>query len=131
MATRNPSLLRRALAANALFSTLTGAALLIAPGALSRLTGLGPVWLLAALGVGLLLFAADLYFFQVRPPAVPSGRIAVTIFLDLGWVVGSGVLLAVGFDGFTRAGRVVVALVAVAVLALAMLQALGLRCRGS
>ena len=64
--TPNPSsMLRWALGGNALFSTLTGTASLIAPEAIGTFLGL-PAGEISALGSELLLFAGFLFFLVTR-----------------------------------------------------------------
>ena len=123
----NPvSLLGGALRANASFSVLSGLALVCAAPALASWTGLGPVWLLRAIGAGLLLFAVDLFLLARRAAAHP-GRVRLVIAMDLAWVAGSAVLLLVGAESLTRAGFWLVFGVAEVVAAFALLQFLGLR----
>ena len=123
---RTQTFLRRALRGNALFSALSGAALVVAPGFMVSLTGLGTPLLVRTVGLALVLFAADLWL-NARRPAVHAGRAAAAVAMDLLWVVASAVLLAVGVEGLTRAGWWTVAIVAEVVLLWAVLQAYGLR----
>ena len=120
----NDSLLRRSLLGNAAFSTLSGLVLLAAARSVERLTGLGPRWLLMAIGAGLLLFAVGLVAVAHGRP-LDRRRAVVTTAMDFGWVAGSAVLLVLG--RFSSAGWWTVVLVAEIVLALALLQTYGLR----
>ena len=120
------SLLRRALAANAVFSGTTGLALVLAGEALAAWLGLPDGRIALLLGLALLAFAAGL---AVLARSDRPGRplvLAVTAS-DMAWVAASAVLL-VGFpDLLTPAGNLVVAAVAVVVAALGAAQAVGLR----
>ncbi len=117
-------LLKRALQANGAFSALSGIALVVAAGPVAKLLGLGVPAILTALGAGLLVYAAALFFNAVR--ATPNLLEAwIAVILDLGWVAGSGVLILAGL--LTPAGNWMVAMVADVVLLFAVLQFLGIR----
>ena len=120
----NTTLLRRALLGNACFCVLSGTTLLLAAARVETATGLGPRWLLMAVGGGLLLFAAGLAVDARRDPiSLPRARI--TVAMDLGWVVGTGGLLAT--VELSRPGFWTLLGVAEIVLAFAAVQAYGVK----
>ena len=81
--------LRFALTENFLFSAASGIALLAAPGVIANYLGEAvPLWLMLALGAGLLLFAAGLLRQTLRRPLKRSEAI-LTIVLDDVWVIAS------------------------------------------
>lgn len=85
------SLLRGALLGNAAFSTLTGAAALLASGPIGELMGLPPMEL-QVVGASLLPFGAALVALATRRRV--DGRFALAASLaDFAWVVGTPVVL--------------------------------------
>lgn len=119
------SLLRRALQANALFSGLSGVALILAAGWLSGHLGLQRTWILPVLGVGLIGFAGSLLPIA---RAEPIDRVAATgaSVADGLWVMGSLVLGWWDPLGMTAVGLWLVIGVAGIVLLFALAQAWGL-----
>src|SRR5260370_35582495 len=80
-------LLRRALLANASFSTISGLVLVCAERWVVRLLGLPETIKLITLGIGLLVFAAVLALFaRTNPIKLLDAWIAV--ILDTAWVIG-------------------------------------------
>jgi uncharacterized membrane protein len=80
--------------------------------------------MLRLIGVGLLLFAAFL-FWTARQPTPPASYALLATGADLSWVIGSAVLLA--FPVLSATGVGLVAGVAGVVLVFALLQGAGLR----
>lgn len=120
----NSTLLRGALGANALFSFSTGLLLVGAPEWAATTLGDVTPWMLRLIGVGLLLFAAFLVWVARRPESRAAYALLAT-GADLGWVVGSAVLLV--FPVLSSTGVGVVVGVAGVVLVFALLQGAGLR----
>lgn len=118
------SLLRHALRANALFSTLCGLVFIAAPAPVAAWTGLPQAKTVMATGLMLLAFAAGLLL-NSRRPQVNEGQAWLAVGLDAGWVALTFWLLARGW--FTPGGKIFVAIIAVAVGAFALLQFAGLR----
>lgn len=122
--------LRMVLRLNAGSSALIGAAMAAAPEPLAALCLAGPVQLLgldgAALvrlvGLGLLPFAAFAAWVAARPAARPA-LVRAICMLDWSWVLGSALLLALGWSAFTWTGAILLDLMAVAVAGYAVLQA--------
>ena len=118
------TMLRNALRANALFSTLTGLGSLAAATKIGSLMGIAPP-LIAQNGVSLLLFAAWLTWISTRPE-IPLRQAFTVAVLDSLWVVGSVVILAGNLGNLTSGGKWIVGVIALIVATLADLQFLGL-----
>ena len=117
-------LLRRALLANASFSTISGLVLVIAQPEVVRLLGLPETINLIALGISLLVFAAILMLFARKKP-IKLLDAWIAVILDLAWVIGSYPLLFV--VPFSASGKWIVGIVAEVVMVFALLQWLGIR----
>jgi hypothetical protein len=118
------SLLSRAMVDNALFSGGTGLVLVIGARWLDGWLGLN-AWLLASVGVGLLVYAADLAWLSRSDRwLIPGGRLAVVA--DIGWVIAAAALIAFTAVLTTR-GELALALVSVVVAGFAAAQWIGLR----
>lgn len=115
--------LRAALAANLGFSTLCALALIVAGPDIARGIGALPAWLMTALGIGLLGFAASIAAVLAR---LRVGLALLISGLDLLWVAATLPLIAVP-GLLTTQGKVVVVVVAAIVGLLGMLQLRGIR----
>ncbi len=119
--------LRRALQSNALFSLLTGLAFLVAVSPVARFLGENiSSAIVLAVGVSLLPFGYGVYRVAAQPEIVPRHAGIITV-MDVTWVIGSYLLLALAWDAFSVTGRWLVALQAEAVFIFAVLQFIGLR----
>ncbi len=119
-------LLRAGLMGNAIFSAGTGAAALLIPDGIAQLLGnLPPGWI-QLLGASLIGFALVVGFVATRSP-VPPVPAAVISLADVGWVVGSVLVIVFGAPVLGGAGVLVVGGVAVAVAGFASIQIAGLR----
>lgn len=118
------SLLSKAMTKNAIFSGLAGLVLIVGASGLDGWLGVD-AWLLAAIGLGLVVYAADLMWWSRSSRwLVTGGRMAVVA--DIGWVVAATALIA--FTAvLTSQGEAALALVSVVIAALAAAQWLGLR----
>ncbi|HUG13914.1 MAG TPA: hypothetical protein VMM78_02755 [Thermomicrobiales bacterium] len=119
------SLLRRVLLADSLVSGGAGLLLLAAAGPLHDTLGL-PAALLRVAGVTLLPWCA-LLIYAARRPVTPRRVVWSVVGVNLLWVAGSALLLVSGWVDPTGLGMAFVIAQAVAVLAFADLQLLGLR----
>jgi hypothetical protein len=117
-------LLKKALTGNALFSVISGVAILIANRWLVKFLGLPDKVSLALVGISLVVYAALLWL-SARKAKIKITDAWVAIAMDLVWVVGSYALIAV--VPFSAGGKWAVALVAELVLAFAVLQWMGIR----
>ena len=117
-------LLKKALTGNAVFSVVSGLAILFANRWLVKFLGLPDKVSLAILGVGLIVYAAILWL-NARRPTIKITDAWIAVIMDAVWVMGSYVLIFV--VPFSVGGKWVVALVAELVLAFAIVQWLGIR----
>lgn len=86
--------LKRVLWINAAFSAVSAIVLVGASGGLSTLFGGANPWIFRGIGVGLLLFAADIAV-SCRQPRISRGKALYFSVSDFGWVAGSALLLIV------------------------------------
>jgi hypothetical protein len=112
------------LAGNAVFSVVSGVAILFANRWLVKFLGLPEKVSLAILGVSLIVYAAILWS-NARRPKIKITDAWIAVIMDAVWVIGSYVLIFV--VPFSIGGKWVVALVAELVLAFAVVQWLGIR----
>ena len=124
MPPQNALIVRRALLANAAFSTLTGSLALLLHEPLARHLGLPPGPWIPGIGAGLLLFAGLLLWSVRRGPT--RRDLLGFVAGDWAWVLGSMALVLFAPDLLSADGRVLVSLLAVPVAVLGSLQALGL-----
>ena len=121
-----PLLLRRALLGNAVFSSAGGLVLCFAPATVGAWLGFEAPVLFRFLGVGLLIFAAELIFQAVRQsPNHLRGWIASVA--DFSWVLASGALPLIFPEALSTRGWIIVLGVAAVVLVFGCVQALALR----
>lgn len=104
------------LRANALFSALSGALILILHTGLPGFLGAGQPRHFLALGVGLVLYGAHLAWLANR--SVGRARVLAVVLGDVAWVLASAVLLA--SDWLTRPGDLVVGGVALVIAVFAV-----------
>jgi len=117
-------LLKKALAGNAVFSIVSGVAILIANRWLVKFLGLPETVSLAILGLSLIVYAALLWL-SARRPKIKITDAWLAVIMDGAWVLGS--YLIIFLVPFSVGGKWVIALVAEVVLAFAILQWLGIR----
>ena len=117
-------LLKKALTGNAVFSVVSGLAILFANRWLVKFLGLPDKVSLAILGVSLIVYAAILWP-NARRPTIKITNAWIAVIIDAVWVMGSYVVIFV--VPFSVGGKWVVALVAELVLAFAIVQWLGIR----
>lgn len=118
--------LKIGLLGNAIFSFLTGLALVIAHAPIAVYMGIDDGRILLVVGVLLLPFAVHLYLVG-RRKVVRRGEIYYLSALDGAWVVASAVILLGGLVPFTPAGVWVFALVALMVADFMAMQLWGVR----
>ncbi|HEY6250902.1 MAG TPA: hypothetical protein VI685_13155 [Candidatus Angelobacter sp.] len=117
-------LLRRALQGNALFSMISGVAILAMNRTLVDFLGLPGNASLAVLGIGLLAYAAWLLWTATRRQ-IKMVDAWIAVILDMAWVVGSYALLFA--VQFSSGGKWVMVAVAELVFLFGVMQWLGLR----
>lgn len=113
---RPSSLFAGWLLANALFSALSGALILILHTGLPGFLGAGQPRHFLALGAGLVLYGAHLAWLAKR--SVGRARVLAIVLGDVTWVLASAALLA--SDWLTRAGDLVVGGVALVIAVFAV-----------
>jgi hypothetical protein len=116
--------LRRSLQLDGIASGLTGALLLLGAGPVSALIGLSAPTLARVIGALLAVYAAALLWNAGRA-RVSRGETLAAVVLNAAWVLGSIAVIELG--PLTMLGNLAVAAVALAVLAFAILEILGLR----
>lgn len=116
---------RACLKMNSAFSLLTAAPLLFAAGLVAPMLIANPVdwaaWGLRGLGVGLVGFAALVYALSAYK-FVSRAMVNEIVILDIGWVIGSIVIVTFFGDILTASGTLVVGAVAVVVAFFAVSQ---------
>ena len=117
-------LLRGALRSNAAFSTMTGAAMIVASQPIAEFIGITQRWIPIVVGVSLLGFAFGLIRNAARDH-IDRVEVGVAVAMDLAWVLGSVVLIAIGL--LSNSGNVLLFAVGDVVLLFAILQWVGLR----
>jgi hypothetical protein len=120
--------LRKSLRVNAVFSALSGLAFALASGPVAAFLGNVHPSIVLLVGVQLLFFAGVLVWLSSRSEIPPSLAIGVVV-ADLLWVVATIIVVYAGL--FTRGGEVLAAILAGVVLAMAMLQSIGVRRMGA
>jgi hypothetical protein len=112
---KNQRSLRAILYANAAFSSVSGAILILVPGWVTDFLGLdGGAPGVVLIGIGVLAFAATVSFFASRNRISPEFALFTTI-ADSVWVLVSILLLITGWIPFSGQGRWAVGIVAVIV----------------
>lgn len=119
-ARRTATRLRNLLRVNAVFSTVTGLVAVVAGGPVADLLGVDRVWVVRALGAGLVGFAVAVFFVSgVRTSLLRPASLVVSIG-DLGWVAAT--LATFAFGWLSAAGVAVMAATGVVVLGLGLAQ---------
>lgn len=106
---------------NSAVSAVAGLALLAAPAAVGGLLGAVPVWLCQAVGVGLLIFAADVLWVALRLPH--SQRFVAWICAaDIAWVAATPLVMQVFASELSVWGHLILVDAALLVAAFAFLE---------
>jgi hypothetical protein len=119
-------LARTVLRGNALFSGVSGAALVLGARPIAGFLGWNAPLALAATGVVLIGYAAYL-FWATAQEQLDRRIVLAAAVLDIGWVIGSAVLLLGSLLPLTTAGKWAIALIAEVVAIFAALQLYALR----
>ncbi len=124
---QSPSyLLRNVLLANAAFSAISGLSFILFTEAFSNFLGWSNIWILPAIGIGLLGFAFIVYQ-NAMNTQVNSAKISSIITADIVWVILSVIILVTNVVSLTPEGKWAVGILADTVATFALLQYLGLR----
>lgn len=124
--TQRPDFLRRVLQMNSLVSTLSGLLFILAAGSIAEFLGLDKPSYVMALGIVILLFAAEVYWITRQNPLRRSD-VFLVFLLDLAWVVVSAAILLTGWPSLTSEGKWAVLIAADAVAIFAAFEYYGLR----
>jgi len=111
--------LRNVLKTNAGFSLMSGLAMTLMSDRVAEWLGITPHLAVPIVGVGLILFAASVYYTATREP-VPAGQVKFIIIQDWLWVAGSALVILLNPFGFSSAGVWITGIVALAVLMFAI-----------
>lgn len=121
------TLLRRTLFGNVIFSLLSSLLLLLASAPVAAFLGVPQAsGLFALLGVGILGFAAFVYWVQSRP-ALDTRFVWLIFVMDVLWVVASVVILVTNAFALSTEGRWAVLVIADIVAVFAVLEVIALR----
>jgi len=126
MSKNNSSLLRNALYGNSIFCSTSGLAFALFPKPIAAFLGLSASWVILILGVGLILYGLEVFWFT-RKDSISKGFAKFVIGADIAWVLGSAVLIFTNLVAFTTPGKWGIAIIADIVLVFAILQYVGLR----
>lgn len=116
--------LKRALIANAIFSGLSGLALLLAADTLNEFMNLSNTLALRLVGIGLLVFVVQLIG-AIRKPGAKVVR--MIIIQDWLWVLGTAVIIALNLFDISFEGKMLMTIVAAIVGGMAVTQGYFLR----
>ncbi|GAB2767734.1 hypothetical protein GCM10027020_20650 [Nocardioides salsibiostraticola] len=115
--------LRNLLRVNAVFSTITGLVAVLAGGPVAALLGVDQVWVVRALGAGLIGFAGVVFVVSgVRTSRLRPASLVVS-FSDLGWVAATLATFALGWLSISGVTAMAVTGIVVLGLGLAQLRA--------
>ena len=114
--------LKAALRANGVFSIMCAVDLLLFSTPIAKAMGAVAPWILQVMGVGLVIWALSLAWVSSRP-LINQTLVKGIVIADLGWVLGSAVLLVELPGVFSVLGSMVLVVVALIVLVIAVLQA--------
>ena len=122
----NPHLLRLALRGNAVFSGLVAIDLLLFYQEIAALMGIFDPKYLVWLGMALIGFVIMLLSVTERKP-ISLSMAKFIVLLDVGWVIGSILLMIFDAHWFTAAGHIAIAAVASVVTLFATYQYIGIK----
>lgn len=113
--------LRWALATNAAFSLTCASLMLFRPALVGEWLGIQAPQIFQAIGIGLIIFAAELLY-QATRPRLATWRALLASFADFSWVAGTVMLVFTFPDLLSPVGRALVLVVAGIVAAFGMWQ---------
>ena len=123
---KKSSFLQRVVKVDGISSAVMGVLFVAGARPLAAFLGLTATWPLMVIGIALLLYGADLWFFATREELNPVWA-KISIALDVAWIVASWLILLTGWPELTATGKWTVAIVADAVTVIAILKYVGLR----
>lgn len=113
--------LKTALMLNAVFSLVTGIILVFGSGPISQIFSVSQDRPFFFLGFGLILFASTVFYVGRQKP-IEIFQAYIISAQDFIWVLASILLLIIDPFQFSKAGNVIIAVVALIVLAFALMQ---------
>jgi hypothetical protein len=119
-------MMRSALRANGIFSSISGTLLIVLAEPVSILIGIQPSVVLVIIGLAVLAFAGLLLWATSRPE-IDRRLTVTTVILDTAWVVASVTILLSGQPPLTTAGKWLIAILAIIVADFAVWQSIGLK----
>ena len=122
-------MLKKAIAANALFSGMSGLILWIMRDWISEQIS-APDWLFVAISIGLMAFAIQLVL-MVKFDTLANTLIMSVVYSDIGWVLLTTMALVFFFDSFSLIGLWMAIGINLIVSSLVWLQFQGYRKKGS
>jgi len=125
----NSKQIRTALFANAIFSGLCGADLLLFKGSFANIMGVTEPFILLIIGIGLSFFAILLLTTAFSKNINPKIVKLITA-QDWAWVIGSIVILIGQFFPLTIVGNLLITIIALVVASFAIWQRVGLKRMG-
>ena len=114
--------LKAALRANGVFSIMCAVDLLLFSAPIAKAMGAVAPWILQIVGVALVMWALSLIWVSSRP-VINQMLVKGIVIADLGWVLGTAVLLIELPGVFSALGSMILVSVAFIVLVIALLQA--------
>ncbi len=120
------SLLRNTLLANAAFSAISGLSFILFAGIVKNFLGWSSIWILPAIGIGLLGFAFIVYQ-NAKSSQLSSSRISSILVADIVWVILSVAILVTNIVPLTLEGKWAVGILADIVATFALLEYIGLK----
>jgi hypothetical protein len=120
----NTNLLRRTLQADGLFEVIGGVTLIAGAKPLTMLFGLDAPSILVGSGIGMLFYAAWLFYIASQQP-IRRWAALLAADLNIAWVIASGIILFTGWLPLTAASWWTIALIADAMIVFAVLQFYG------
>ena len=121
-----PRLLKNTLITNASTSLLCGLGMAIFPTETASIMGSLPPWVYQAIGVGLVLFAADVYLVALQRTINPTFA-GLICWADIMWVTASLGIVVFAPELFSTEGTTLILLIGMMVGVFAFLQRQGLK----
>lgn len=123
---KNTKSLKNVMKANAIFTLVCSLGLFSFAGILNPFFGLTHNWILQSLAVALLIYAADLMWTASRKDP-GTFKVLYFILMDLGWVIGSVIVITLFYSQLSLYAIMVIDLIAFMVAIFGFLQYLGFR----
>ena len=113
--------LKKYLTINSLFSTISGLTMILFTSFLNKVFNIDNAYIFPIIGINLLGFAAYVWYVSSRQ-LTNKLLVKVITILDTLWVVGSVIIVSLGFFDLTKEGNIIICIVAVWIAFLAYKQ---------